>query len=175
MGAITDQVRRLVPATYNEMIITPSATDRLYSTGDLQALADYVQFKLFSTAVGSGNELAEYGQYKSQFLGKLTTLQFIPPAVDFWDSRLASLVSTGTNEQVNYRDHREGLLKLYDILTKEVREEARYFGINLKGTGLLPRVSYGDNGNGTLITPDPSTFPPMDNAEDVLQLVWTTP
>lgn len=165
MGAVTQAVKRYLPATYNEMIVVPTDTSRLFATTDLQALADYVKYRLFATVVTESDESIVFNPAQSQFLGKLTTLQFIPAAVDFWDSRLASLVSTGTNEEVQYRDHRDGLLKLWEILSKEVKQDAQLFGYQLSRSGLLPAVSYGDNGRGILITPDPMDFPPLDEPQ----------
>jgi hypothetical protein len=159
VGAIAEAVRRYVPATYNEMLIAPGAGERLFATSDLQALAHYVEYRLFATVISEADETVLFNPAQTQFLGKLTTLQFIPAAVDFWDSRLASVVSTGTGEVVNYRDHRDGLLKLWEILNREVLQDARIFGFNLKKSGLLPRVTYGDNGREILVTPDPEKFP----------------
>jgi hypothetical protein len=164
VGAITEAVRRYVPATYNEMLIVPN-TERLFATSDLQALADYIKYRLFSTVVDESEEAILFHPAQSQFLGKLTTLQFIPAAVDFWDSRLASIVSTGTGEVANYRDHRDGLLKLWEILNREVLQDAAIFGFNLRKAGLTPKVTYGDNGRGILITPDPQCFPKQYSTE----------
>lgn len=158
MGVVTNAVRRYVPATYNAMLIAPS-DNRLFATSDLQALADYVKYRLFGTSVTESDESVFFNPYESQFLGKLTTLQFIPAAVDYWDSQLSSIVATGTGEVANFRDHRDGLLKLWDILTKEVIKDAAILGFSLKRVGLVPAISYGDDGKGVLITPDPQTFP----------------
>ena len=158
MGAITDAVRRYVPATYNQMLIAPTSS-RVFATSDLQALADYVKFKLFSTSVDATLEASTYNPYENQFLGKLTTIQFIPAAVDYWVSQLSAIVSTGTGEVQNFRDHKDSLLKLWEILSKEVLEDAAVLGFSLKKIGLLPAVSYGDDGREILITPDPQCFP----------------
>jgi len=158
VGVITDAVRRYLPSTYNTMLIAPS-DDRVFATGDLQALADFVKFKLFSTSVAENLEATTFNPYEAQFLGKLTTIQFIPAAVDYWDSQLANIVATGTAEVVNFRDHRDGLLKLWDILSKEVLEDAAVLGFSLKKIGLLPGVSYGDGDKDVLLTPDPNCFP----------------
>jgi hypothetical protein len=158
MGIITEAVKRYVPATYNAMLIAPS-DNRLFATSDLQALADYVKYRLFSTSIPESQETSVFNPYEAQFLGKLTTLQFIPAAVDYWDSQLSSIVATGTGEVANFRDHRDGLLKLWEILSREVLKDAALLGFTLKKIGLIPAVTYGDNGRKILITPDPQCFP----------------
>ena len=158
MGVITESVRRIVPATYNAMLIAPS-DNRLFATNDLQALADYVKYRLFSTIITEGDEAVLFNPPEAQFLGKLTTLQFIPAAIDYWDSQLSSIVATGTGEVANFRDHLNGLVKIWERLSQEVIKDAAILGYSLKKAGLVPGISYGDNGRGILITPDPQSFP----------------
>jgi hypothetical protein len=159
VGEITNIVRRYVPATYRAMVEATSPTSRLFTTGDLQALAEYVKYRLYGTGAHNESQETQYNPQVRQFLGKLTTLQFIPPAIDYWDSQLASKVTTGTQESLSYRDHLEGLKMLYDRLTKEVAEEflelAPGEGFTIHSRSLLPRVTYGDNGRGIMVTPDP--------------------
>jgi hypothetical protein len=168
VGAVTEIVRRYVPATYNEMIVKPSGADLLFSASDLQALANYVKFRLFSTSVSEGDEESAWNLGVRQFIGKLTTLQYIPAAIDYWDSRLATKNTTGTNEVITYRDHRDGLLNLYDSLTKEVKEDSIELGFSTKVHGLLPGVSYGDGGRGILVTPDPMDWPQLRTTEEII-------
>lgn len=158
MGVITEAVRRYVPATYNAMLIAPS-DNRLFATNDLQSLADYVKYRLFSTVISEGDEAVLFNPQEAQFLGKLTTLQFIPAAIDYWDSQLSSIVATGTGEVANFRDHLAGLVKIWERLSKEVLQEAFILGFTLKRAGLIPAISYGDNGRKILLTPDPQSFP----------------
>jgi len=176
VGAITDSVRRYVPATYRAMIEVTLNNERYYTTSDLQALADYVKFRLFSTVVAEASEAAIYNPTVRQFMGKLTTIQFIPAAIDYWDSQLASKTTTGTNEALAFRDHRDGLLNLLEELTRQVEEEfielAPVYGFTINKKTLVPRVTYGDNGRGILITPDPATFPPAYGSESPDYLGW---
>lgn len=169
MGAITDTVRRYVPATYRAMVEVTSPSARYFTTSDLQALADYVKFRLFSTVVNEGAEATLYNPMLRQFLGKLTTIQFIPAAIDYWDSQLASKTTTGTSEVLSFRDHREGLITLLEELTRQVEEEfielAPEYGFTITKRTLIPKVSYGDNGRGILRTPDPATFPRLQERE----------
>jgi hypothetical protein len=138
------------------------ATSPTFTSSDLQALADYVKYRLFATVVAATNEADVYNPMLVQFLGKLTTIQFIPAAIDYWDSQLASKTLTGRSEVVAYRDHRDGLIHLLEELTRQVKEEflelAPEYGFSIRKT-LLPSVSYGDNGRGILITEDPQNFP----------------
>lgn len=175
MGAITNAVRRYVPATYDAMLIQPS-DNRLFATGDLQALADYVKYRLFLTGITESDETVLFNSFELQFLGKLTTLQFIPAAIDYWDSQLSSIVSTGTSEVQNFRDHLNGLIKTWEILSKQVVIDAEILGFSLKRVGLLPGVTYGDNGRKILITPDPQDFPKQYSTSRswVDELPWKT-
>jgi cell fate (sporulation/competence/biofilm development) regulator YlbF (YheA/YmcA/DUF963 family) len=169
VGAITDSVRRYVPATYRAMVEATSPTAKYFTTSDLQALADYVKFRLFSTVVDESQEATAYNPHVRQFLGKLTTIQYIPAAIDYWDAQLASKTITGTNEVAAYRDHREGLIHLLEELSRQVADEwlelAPEYGFTISRSTMVPRVSYGDNGRGVLITPDPQEFPAMDSYE----------
>jgi hypothetical protein len=173
VGAVTENVRRIIPASYNAILIAPS-DNRLFATADLQALADYVKYRLFSTIVSESQEAVLYSQPVNLFLGKLTTLQFIPAAIDYWDSQLSSIVATGTGEVANFRDHLSGLSKIWDRLTQEVVTDAKLLHLSLGKSGLLPKVSYGDNGRGILITPDPQTFPPLESNSDWVTIPWKT-
>jgi hypothetical protein len=156
VGAITDIVRRYVPATYRALVESTTPTGSLFATGDLQALADYVKFKLFATVVSEQDEALIYDPVLRQFIGKLTTIQFIPAAIDFWDSQLAQKNTTGTAEVITYRDHLAGLKHLFDELSQQVAEESLQLG--LAKPRLTPSVSYGDGEQRVLVTPDPQTF-----------------
>lgn len=174
MGAITEVVRRYVPATYYEMLSATlyEGSPRLFATSDLQALADYVKFRLFATVVTESEESTAFNPFERQFIGKLTTLQFIPAAIDYWDTRLAAKTTTGTNEVIQFRDHRKGLINLFEVLSEEVKKDSDELGFTFKLGTLVPKVTYGDNGRGILITEDPSTFPePFGTAPTWLDLL----
>jgi hypothetical protein len=149
------------------MIGATSDQARFFATSDLQALADYVKFRLFATSVNESEEITAYDPVMRQFIGKLTTIQFIPAAIDYWDSMLASKTLTGSREVVAYRDHRAGLLALLEELTRQVEEEFPELFPEYPSARrtLVPKVSYGDNGRGILITPDPQEFPAMWGTE----------
>ena len=160
MGQITDVVKRYVPGSYRAMV---SVSNTYFGSTDLQKMADYVKYRLFSTGAVIEASEAGYDPMLIEFMGKLTTLRFIPAAVDFWGDHLSQKTATGTNEVVSYPDRREGLYKIAEDLSKEVAAEfdelAPIYGFRIYGTrGLIPRVSYGDNGRGILITPDPQDF-----------------
>lgn len=165
MGAITDVVKRYVPGSYRAMVSLTSNSS-YFQASDLQKMAEYVKFRLFAsggTAVLEASEAAAYDPVLIEFMGKLTTLRFIPAAIDFWGVQLTQKVATGTNESASYPDRREGLYRILDDLSKEVAREfdelAPVYGFRIYGvSGMVPRVSYGDNGRGVLITPDPQDF-----------------
>lgn len=159
MGGITDVVRRYVPASYRALVGT---TNTYYQSSDLQALADFVQFRIYSTVAGATLEASVYDLEQMELLGMLTTLQFIPAAVDYWGDSLESESTTGTHEVVTYFDRRQGLWKLFDKLTADAADLAQDLGVSIKAArSVVPLISYGDNGKQILNTPDPYCFPDL--------------
>lgn len=181
MGAITDIVKSIIPASYRAMI-GASGTD-YYTQPMLQETADYVKFRLFSTSnptyafTAEAGEATVYDATLRRYIGKLTTLQFIPAAIDFWGDQLVSESTLQPQEQVTYQ--RADLWRMYEALMNEVKAEfddlAPLYGFKIYNVqGMLPRVSYGDNGRNVLKTPDPHEFPELD--QDVAlgySLPWT--
>lgn len=159
MGAIANIVKQYVPASYAALV---GATNSYYGPDELQALADFVQYRLFTTVADVADESTVYNPLQRQLLGVLTTLQFIPAAVDYWGDQLAATSTIGTNESDTYFDHRADLWKLFDHLTLEANALGNQVGVNIYAArGVIPKVSYGDNGRGILITQDPECFPPL--------------
>lgn len=157
MGAVTNVVRRYVPASYRAMV---GETNSYYDQGDLQDLADFVQFRLYSTVVGATNEASLYDIEQRELLGMLATLQFIPAAVEYWGDQIQSEQTTGTSESVTYFDRRDQLWKLFAQLQKDATQLAIDLGVNISfARAVLPKISYGDNGRGILVTTDPEVFP----------------
>jgi hypothetical protein len=175
VGAVTDVVKRHVPASYRAMI---DASNAYYGITQLQALADYVQFRLFATVPGAGNEAAVWSDLtKREFIGKVTTLQFIPAAVDFWGDQLDSESVQGPSENVSYRDPRPDLWKLFEKLQAEVAELAPVVGVPPVGLrSPRPGVTYYDNGRGVFVTPSPlDVLPPYADPSVMDLLPWGTP
>lgn len=176
MGAVTDVVKSYVPGSYRAMV---GVTNSYYGMTELQRLADYVKFRLFGSSVSAIAEATVYDPLLVNFLGKLTTLQFIPAAVDYWGDQLIQETTTGTNESVVYPDRRRELWTVFDRIRAEVNSEysemAETYGFRIYGAqGVIPRVSYGDNGRGVLITHDPQDWPVMEAGQmgTELGIVW---
>jgi hypothetical protein len=173
VGAITNIVKQYVPASYAALV---GATNSYYSSEDLQNLADFVKFRLYNTVVAELSEAVVYNPKEQRLLGILTTLQFIPAAIDFWGDSLASTTTTGTHESDSFFDHRPDLWKIFDRLTVEAQALSEDVGVNIYAArGVVPKVSYGDNGREILITSDPAEFPPafdvpIDSSRDFL--IW---
>lgn len=157
MGKITDVVQRHVPASYRAMC---GVTNTYYSLTALQDLSEYVQFRLYNTIVGESNEATAYNPKERELLGVLTTLNFIPAAVDYWGDQLASQTASGVNESQAYFDRRPDLWKIFAQLQIEASELSNELGVFSKVAN-LPGVSYGDNGRGVLITQDPQNWPKL--------------
>lgn len=157
MGAVTNIVKRYVPASYRALV---GATNNYYSMTELQGLADSAQYRLFATIAGSSNEASVYNSKEVDLLGIITTLNFIPAAIDYWGDQLASQNTSGTNEDVAYFDRRPELWKVYAMLEKQAADLSDDLNVNIKKIrASLPQVSYGDDGRGVLLTPDPQDFP----------------
>ena len=157
MGAITDIVKQNVPASYRALV---GNTIYDYELTTLQNIAEGTQFRLYATIAGVTQEESVFSRNQIELLGVLTTMQFIPAAIDYWGDQLQSQNTSGTNEDVSYFDRRPDLWKVWERLAAragELAEEEQISLVRLKA--VLPRVSYGDNGRGILVTPDPALFP----------------
>jgi hypothetical protein len=160
MGAITEAVRRHIPATYRAMIGPSEQTD-YYSLADLQALADYVQQRLFATVAGITNEATVFDIRHVEFLGKVTTLRFIPAAIDYWMDQSETVQTHGPEETINFPARIAHLREVFQRLSADVADEWNDV-LGVAGAhNSVPDVSYGDNGRGVLITPDPAEFRPI--------------
>jgi len=176
VGSVTDVVRRYVPASYKEL----ASVSNSYFGGvtELQALADYVKFRIFSTTVAASAESSIYDLKQIQLLGILTTLQFIPPAVDYWGvAQLNSESLDDPSENKSYRDPRRELWNIFEKLVAEAAALGNELGVGVLGVkGVVPKISYGDNGRGILLTPDPLDWgPEFDNASIRDAIPWSTP
>ena len=173
MGAVTDIVKRYVPASYRALVGATNSYD--FGITELQAMADYVQFKLFSTVPGSTNEATLWNHNELELNGIMTTLQFIPAAIDYWGNALATESTTGTHESVAYYDRRPDLWRIHEVLVKKAQELSSVVGVNIVTVrAVLPKVSYGDNGRNILISSDPTDFPPpyeTTSADDMI--LWS--
>jgi len=172
MGAITDIVRQNVPASYRALV---GNTSYDFSSTDLQNIAEGVEFRLYATVAGVTQEDTVFTRNQIELLGVITTMQFIPAAIDYWGDQLASQNTSGTNEDVSYFDRRPDLWKVWERLAARAADLAEEEQINLvKLKAVLPRVSYGDNGRGILVTPDPELFPlPWDTRRLSELIPWT--
>jgi hypothetical protein len=168
MGKITDVVQRHVPASYRAMC---AATNTYYSLELLQDLSEFVQYRLYSTVVGESNEATSYNKKEQELIGVLTTLNFIPAAVDYWGDQLSSQTATGVNESQGYFDRRPDLWKIFNQLQGEAAELSQELGVFSK-VAALPGVSYGDGGRGVLITEDPQKWPVLHRKRPFVTIPW---
>ncbi len=175
MGAITDVVKRQVPASYLALV---GATNNYFGgITELQAIADYVKFRLFSTSVAAGAEATVYDLKQIQLLGTLTTLQFIPAAIDYYATQVASESLMDPSESRTYRDPRPELWNIFEKLTAQAEALGSDLGVGVLGAkGVLPKISYGDNGQGVLLTPDPRDFAAEYDPMPLSAMIpWGTP
>jgi len=158
MGAVANIVKQYVPASYAALV---GSTNSYYGPDDLQSLADFVKFRLYNTVVDQASEAAYYNTKEQRLLGVLTTLQFIPAAIEYWSQSYSSVSTSPTSENVSYFDHRPDLWRIFDRLTVEAQALSAELGVNIYAArGVVPKVSYGDNGRNILVTSDPECFPP---------------
>lgn len=172
MGIVTDAVKRYVPASFNALAGVTNSYN--YTLDDLQTLADYVQFRYFATVPGGPTEAAVWNPVQAEFLGILTTLEFIPAAIDYWGDQLSAQSTQPTDENVTYFDRRTDLWKIYDRLITKAAQLAPIVGVNIvRIKGNIPKVSYGDNGRNILVTSDPKCFPPaFADPNDLTYVSW---
>lgn len=168
MGAITDIVRQNVPASYRALV---GVTNNYYDLATLQNIANSAQYRLYATVAGVTQEASVFNPKELELLGVVTTLQFIPAAIDYWGDALQSQNTSGTNEDVSYFDRRPDLWKVWDKLAQRASELSEDLGVNLtRLRAILPQVSYGDNGRGILVTPDPNDFPLQSSRQRISDL-----
>jgi hypothetical protein len=173
MGAITDIVKQNVPASYRALV---GNTIYDYEVSDLQNIAEGTQYRLYATIAGVTQEASVFSRNQIELLGVITTMQFIPAAIDYWGDQLQSQGTSGTNEDVSYFDRRPDLWKVWERLAARAGELAEEEGVNLvRLRAIIPRVSYGDNGRNILVTPDPMQFPLQHADRRLGDAVWTIP
>jgi hypothetical protein len=158
-------------------MIGPSEYSAYYSLSELQAIADLVQFTFLATVAGVTEEVSVYDPLLLDFLGRAATLKFIPAAVDYWGDQLLQQTTTGTNETENFPDRQPALLKLAAQLTKELADDflnlAETYHMSMPSMSrFIPSVSYGDNGRGVLLTPDPQEWPKQTRTRRGTELPW---
>lgn len=164
MGTVADALRRVLPRSYDAIVAASGASLKAgqYSTADVQALIDYKKARLWATVAGVTEE-SLYNPRLVEFLAKLSALDFIPVAIDYWGRQVIAESTTGSNENVTYPSTQDSLWKLFESIRKQLAEEwndvSNEYGFRLFVAGVMPRVSYGDNGRGVLITNDPMKFP----------------
>ena len=168
MGKITDVVKKHVPASYRALC---AITNSYYSLDLLKDLSEYVQYRLYSTVVGVTNEATSYNLKEQELIGSITTLNFIPAAVDYWGDQLASQTASGVQEAQTYFDRRPDLWKIFGQIQEEVAELSSELGVFTK-VAQIPGVSYGDNGRGVLLTEDPQEFPRLHRKRSYSCLPW---
>lgn len=157
MGALTEVVRRYVPASYKAMI-GPSASTSFYSLSDLQTLVIYVQEKLFATHADVTAEASVWTPLQLEFIGKVATVKFIPAAIDYWMDQQEQVQTTGTNETESFPARLAHLREVQRELMEDVAAEAPWVLPSTEAS-TEPQVSYYDNGRGILDSPDPRAFP----------------
>lgn len=170
MGAVVDAVKRHVPASYRALV---GVTNSYYSATELQQLADFVQFRLFGTVPGASNEATTYDYKELELVGILTTLQFIPAAIDYWGDQIVSQNLSGTKESNAWLDRRRELWNVFDKLTGEAKSISSELGLAYGVAAIVPKVSYGDNGRNILVTENPEDWPPLSVSGND-DLVWVS-
>lgn len=162
------------------MLSPGQASTPYYTSNDVQALADYVKYRLFASIVDANAEATLYDPRLQEFIGDLTVLQFIPAAIDYWGDQLISETTTGTNETLSYPDRVKGLQEIFNEISKRIAKDygamAQKYGFRILGTtGATPAVTYGDNGRDILLTSDPWEFDPaFTDKIQVTPFPWET-
>lgn len=115
------------------------------------------------TVFGTDVTVAEESNYDIRiqaYIGKLSAIQIIPRAIEYWMNQHQSLSATGTNENVSFPDRVDALWKLYERLLREVARDKEEIEVvigipTLKPLTGVPGVSGGtDEGFTTPLAQD---------------------
>lgn len=157
MGALTEAVRRNVPASYRAMI-GPSEYTSYYSLADLQTLVEYVELRLFATKADLTAEASVWSPLQIDFIGKVATVKFIPAAIDYWMDQQETVQTTGTNETESFAARLAHLREVQRDLMEQIAADAP-FVLPQTLNSTEPGVSYYDEGRGVLDSPNPRLMP----------------
>lgn len=155
VGAIALRAREYMPVSYDAL-----ARDARYGERLIQNRISSVKYRLFATVVSPGLEATTYDLFVQEFVGKMSCLQLVPAAIEYWSDQHTSVSTTGTQESVAYPDRIRSLQALQEWLIAEVRRDKpdidAVIGVTIRRRGRYPKVST----TRELVTPDPGCFPP---------------
>lgn len=145
-GLIAKRVRAHMPVTYAALV-----NDANIGESMIQDTIDIVKTLYYATNVDPSLEATNYGSIVCDYLAKVTAINIIPSAIDYWLDRPVTISLSGTNESMTKPDRIEGLWKLHEKLLRDVKEEAYLAPPITKGKSAIPGIVNGGN----FVTIDP--------------------
>lgn len=114
MGRIADNTRTIIPVTWDAL-----SKDSRVGDSALEARIDYIESLVFGDPIPDGGEAA-LDALVVEFVSKLSALEIIDMAIDFWMNQEDTLTTTGTNEVVSFPDRISALEKRKKTLLADV-------------------------------------------------------
>lgn len=155
VGAIALRAREYLPVSYDALV-----RDARYGERLIQNRISAVKYRLFATVISPSLEATTYDLFVQEFVGKMSCLQIIPAAIDYWTDQHTSVSTTGTQESVAFPDRIRSLQALQEWLVAEVKRDKpdidAIIGVTIRRRGRYPKVSTTRD----LVTSDPGCFPP---------------
>ena len=128
----------------------------------LQSKVDIAKYRLFGTVVSATIESTIYNPLEMNYAAKMTALDVIPTAIDYYKNQRITIQTTGTTEAVSYPDRIRALEKLYATFTQEAMKLALELpDLQKRSRRALPRGN-----TKPLVTQDPSDFPVKQSPKD---------
>lgn len=146
----------------SELPITWDAltSDGRFGEERLLAKADLVKDRIFGEVKDADEEAAAYNIQLRAYAGKVTAIEIIGAAIDFWMDKSLTITVDSPKEMKTY----ESRIKALQQQKKDLIAETRRLWVEVEG--LLPTPSTSMAGvpglssiNTELLTPDPATFP----------------
>lgn len=154
VGAIAERVKGIIPVSWDAL-----SQDSRYGEALLRTVIDSKKEEVFGEVVTPTNE-TQYPLLVIEYVAKLSALELLTPAIDFWRAEPVSVSATGTNENTTYSDPVVALQALRESLLAETR---RLWPL-VKGLISYTRVSTAPRAmsntiNDEFLTPSPQEFP----------------
>lgn len=114
-GAIAERIQGIIPVTWDALV-----NDSRYGENMMRTAIDTVKTRVTGTNISPLSE-STYSVLVVDYLAKVTVLDLITPAIDFWMNQPLAETTTGTSEVVSFTERVEALNQLRKDLLEETR------------------------------------------------------
>lgn len=133
-GAIARATRSVIPVTWDALQKAEEYGDSL-----LQDKIEIIKLRVFGSIVTVDDEIT-YDIRIINFIAKLSAIEIIPGAVDYWMNQHQTVTTQGTQEMVSYTDRIDALWKVYERLVADVASERATIEALLGVTQIMPNT-----------------------------------